>query len=207
MNKISTNTATECVSCSCWVGRNCENNNRGVVLLLCRSFVTTELVSRLKNQRGHWVCWISTSRKNGIRTHWYSDEVAIKWLLYVYGKQYCDECFHTWVTTILRIFPKTCSPHSVRMWVSARVRVSARVGVSAQGCGKKAGSKWFNPNTAERSESPHSLRRLWPLRQGWAICPAFCAIKHAVLQGLVSRAPLLYFGPASVGARKQLADI
>ena len=51
------------------------------------------------------------------------------------------------------------------------------------------------------------MRRLRPLQQGWAICPAFCAIKHAVLQGLVSRAPLLYFGPASVGARKQLADI
>ena len=35
---------------------------------LCRSFVTTELdklyISRLKNQRGQWVCWISTSRYN-----------------------------------------------------------------------------------------------------------------------------------------------
>ena len=82
------------------------------------------------------------------------------------------------------------------------MRVSARVGVSAQGCGKKGGSKWFNSNTAQ-----DSVRRLRPLRQGWAICPAFYAVKHAVLQGLVSRAPLLYFGPASVGARKQLADM
>ena len=90
---------------------------------------------------------------------------------------------------------------------TVRMRVSARVGVSAQGCGKKAGSKWFNSNTAQGSESPHTVRRLRPLRQGWAICPAFCAIKHVVLQGLVSRAPLLYFGPASVGARTQLADI
>ena len=32
---------------------------------LCPSFVTTELVSinRMKNQRGHRVCWMSTSRK------------------------------------------------------------------------------------------------------------------------------------------------
>ena len=93
-------------------------------------------------------------------------------------------------------------PDTVRMRISARVGVSGRVGVSAQGCGKKGGSKWFNSNTAQ-----DSVRRLRPLRQGWAICPAFYAVKHAVLQGLVSRAPLLYFGPASVGARKQLADI
>ena len=28
-------------------------------------------LSRMKNQRGHWVCWMSTSRKNGLirRTH------------------------------------------------------------------------------------------------------------------------------------------
>ena len=51
------------------------------------------------------------------------------------------------------------------------------------------------------------MRRFRPLRQGWAICQAFRAIKHAVLRGLVSRVPLLYSGPASVGARKQLVDI
>ena len=45
------------------------------------------------------------------------------------------------------------------MRVSARVGVYARVGVSAQGCGKKA----------------HTVRRLRPLRQGWAICPALFA--------------------------------
>ena len=36
---------------------------------LCRSFVTTELVgtaSLRMNQRGHWVYWMSTSRKNGL---------------------------------------------------------------------------------------------------------------------------------------------
>ena len=35
---------------------------------LCRGFVTTDLyLSRMKNQRGHWVCWMSTStsRNNG----------------------------------------------------------------------------------------------------------------------------------------------
>ena len=46
------------------------------------------------------------------------------------------------------------------MRVSARVGVSAWVGVSAQGCGKKAGSKLFNSTTAQGSESPHSVRRV-----------------------------------------------
>ena len=37
---------------------------------LCRCFATTELVyisiNRRKNRRGHWVCWMSKSRKNGL---------------------------------------------------------------------------------------------------------------------------------------------
>ena len=51
------------------------NINTAVYLVqrscLYRSFVTIELVSRMKNQRGQWVCWMSTSRKNGLmrRTH------------------------------------------------------------------------------------------------------------------------------------------
>ena len=32
---------------------------------LCRSFVSLNL-SRMKTQRGHWVCWMSTSRENGL---------------------------------------------------------------------------------------------------------------------------------------------
>ena len=41
---------------------------------LCRSSATTELVSRVKKQRGHWVNCMSTSRKNGSmsRTHTYN---------------------------------------------------------------------------------------------------------------------------------------
>ena len=39
---------------------------------LCRGFVTTDLyLSRMKNQRGHWVCWMSTSRKNGLMRRTY----------------------------------------------------------------------------------------------------------------------------------------
>ena len=40
---------------------------RGDVVSLWRSFVTTELASLLlglKNRHGHWLCWMSTGRKN-----------------------------------------------------------------------------------------------------------------------------------------------
>ena len=35
---------------------------------LWRSFVTTELASLLglKNRYGHWLCWMSTGKKNGL---------------------------------------------------------------------------------------------------------------------------------------------
>ena len=70
----------------------------------CRSFVITALACRIKNQRGHLVCWISTSRKNGfnvmnthisyqVRTSWASQVTSreVDWpcpaQIYVFG---CD---------------------------------------------------------------------------------------------------------------------
>ena len=61
--------------------------------------------------------------------------------------------------------------------------------------------------TGVRKKSAHCAETPTPAARLGDMSSTFCAIKHAVPQGLVSRAPLLYFGPASVGARKQLADI
>ena len=47
----------------------CADCIRGNVVSLWRSFVTTERVSLLglKNRQGHWLCRMSTGRKNGLR--------------------------------------------------------------------------------------------------------------------------------------------
>ena len=48
---------------------------------LCRSFVTRVFISRTKNQRGRWLCWMSTSRKNSLMwsTHIYSSTYLFKY--------------------------------------------------------------------------------------------------------------------------------
>ena len=60
----------------------------------CVVVLWTELVSRMENQRGHWVCWMSTSRKKGLiwRTHTWTR-------LFIHRR--CRVCFHISLSSVL----------------------------------------------------------------------------------------------------------
>ena len=56
-----------------------QHNDMALHYCLHRSLRPQSLhLSRTKNQRGHWVCWMPTSRKNGLmwRTHTYTGDAV-----------------------------------------------------------------------------------------------------------------------------------
>ena len=88
---------------------------RGNVVSRWRSFVTTQLVSLLglKNRHGHWLCWMSTGRKDGLM-----------WRTYTLVRRYvCQEPrYWKWTWWCTCHLGSCCSVSTVRFtctgWVS-----------------------------------------------------------------------------------------
>ena len=77
---------------------------------LYRSFLTTELAFEV-NQRGHWVRWMSTTRKNGLmwRTYTHTVSVLIVRPTSVVERYRIGRCMSLYHTPLVRFSKLDCS--------------------------------------------------------------------------------------------------
>ena len=90
-------------------------------------------LSRMKNQRGHWVCWMSTSRENGVmwRTH------RCLYVYHIYGGE--RVCCAELASMILRDNGFADVRRPEQSWKSGRVQRNRQAWPPKFSCGAEPG--------------------------------------------------------------------